>query len=149
MTTSDASAMPTSELNPFLFARIGTQTNGVELTVLSLLARLGSDPWAEAGRLAASPRSAATDWLAERIATMPLSPPEIGAARETASRLLVLLPARATIAKVVSGARSEAARVPVWAMAAMVVFAIALSVAATVLPSAPPRGPEASVRQDR
>ena len=149
MTTLGASAMPTSKLNPFLFARIGTQTNGVELSVLSLLARLGSDPWVEAGRLAELPRSAATDWLAERIATMPLSSPAIDAARETALRLLLLLPARATIEKVVSSTKTGAARMPVWAMAAMVLVAIALSVAATALQSSPPPGPEQGVRQER
>ena len=37
-----------SELNAFLFAHLGEEENGLPLTVLSALTRLGADPWAEA-----------------------------------------------------------------------------------------------------
>ena len=94
MKTSDASALHKSDLNPFLFAEVGTELNGSDLTTLSLLARLGSDPWAEAGRLAALPSAAATDWLNERIARTPLSRPALGESRATALRLALLLPPR-------------------------------------------------------
>jgi len=52
MPQSKPFALPPSELNEFLLAEVGTQTNGLSLTVLSLLARTGRDPWAEAERLA-------------------------------------------------------------------------------------------------
>ena len=120
MTRLDAAAMPSSDLNPFLFADIGTQTNGVELTVLSLLARLGSDPWVEAARLSLLPRAAATEWLAERIATTSLSGHAVGAARDTSATLLLLLPARTTVDRAVAGARDQGARTAWWVLGAMV-----------------------------
>ena len=73
-----------SDLNPFLFTCVGTEVNGSALTVLSVLARLGSDPWTEAGRLATLPRPAATDWLAERIISTPLTLEDINGAGATA-----------------------------------------------------------------
>ena len=43
----------------FLFESLGIEENGMDLSVLSALARAGVDPWAEAKRLAALPRQAA------------------------------------------------------------------------------------------
>jgi hypothetical protein len=43
----------------FLFESLGVEENGMDLSVLSALARAGVDPWAEAKRLAALPRQAA------------------------------------------------------------------------------------------
>jgi len=40
-----------SEFNEFLFASVGEEKNGVELTALSALTRLGFDSWREAARL--------------------------------------------------------------------------------------------------
>jgi hypothetical protein len=40
-----------SEFNDFLFALVGKEKNGMQLTVLSALVRLGFDPWREAARL--------------------------------------------------------------------------------------------------
>ena len=48
--SSDASTLRRSGRNEFLFAPVGTEANGMTLSVVSLLARLGSDPWLEAGR---------------------------------------------------------------------------------------------------
>ena len=42
-----------SEFNEFLFAFVGEEKSGADLTVLSALARLGLDPWNEAARLSA------------------------------------------------------------------------------------------------
>ena len=94
MPSLEAFGLNASDLNPFLFACVGTEMNGSALTVLSVLARLGSDPWAEAGRLATLPRSAAVDWLAERIAAMQLTAGGVGDARATAERIVLLLPPR-------------------------------------------------------
>jgi hypothetical protein len=60
-----------SEFNEFLFAPVGEEENGTELTVLSALARLGIDPWAEAARLSALPKEAAARALATTIAMLP------------------------------------------------------------------------------
>ncbi len=64
------------------------------LSVLSALARLGMDPWQEAGRLATLPRSAAVEGLARIIAGMPASRWSLPDATSIAARLVALLPAR-------------------------------------------------------
>ena len=60
-----------SEFNEFLFAVVGEEGTGQQLTVLSALARLGLDPWGEAARLANLPREAAADALAAAIGALP------------------------------------------------------------------------------
>ena len=60
-----------SEFDEFLFASIGEEKNGSELTVLSALTRLGLDPWAEAARLSDLPEETAAHALAATIAGLP------------------------------------------------------------------------------
>jgi hypothetical protein len=95
--TPDASALQRSDLNDFLFADVGTEANGMILSVVSVLARQGSDPWREARRLADLPNAAATDRLAQAIADMPNSQWNLPDARTIAARLIGLLPARPAI----------------------------------------------------
>jgi hypothetical protein len=90
----DAFAMKNSGLDAFLYADVGAELNGSTLTVLSMLARLGTDPWAEAARWATLPRATVIDSLAESIAKMPLASPALGATRAIAARLVQLLPAK-------------------------------------------------------
>jgi len=45
-----------AEFDDFLFAIIGDDRNGMQLSVVSVLARMDLDPWHEAATLAASPR---------------------------------------------------------------------------------------------
>jgi hypothetical protein len=81
------------EMDPFLFASVGEEVEGVPLSVLSALARLGLDPRDEAARLSHLTSKAATNRLARMFARLPdrpWSPPEI---RRIASRLVELLPA--------------------------------------------------------
>ena len=68
MPQSKPFALPPSELNEFLLAEVGTQTNGLSLTVLSLLARTGRDPWGEAERLAGLPSETAIAAMTAAIA---------------------------------------------------------------------------------
>lgn len=68
MSQSKRFALPPSEINEFLLAEVGTQTNGLSLTVLSLLARTGRDPWGEAERLAGLPSETAIAALTAAIA---------------------------------------------------------------------------------
>jgi len=49
----------TDTFDPFLLASVGREENGMEISVLSALARLGLDPWEEAGRLAVLPKNTA------------------------------------------------------------------------------------------
>jgi hypothetical protein len=61
-----------SDLNEFLFASVGDEPNGMPLTVISALTRLGVDPWDEAARLAALPKVLAAEALAPMIARLPI-----------------------------------------------------------------------------
>jgi hypothetical protein len=79
-------------LNEFLFAPVGTEANGMTLSVVSVFARLGNDPWLEAGRLARLPKPEATESLARIIASMPTSIWPLQAATTIATRLIALLP---------------------------------------------------------
>ncbi|MDB5394267.1 MAG: hypothetical protein JWM91_1773 [Rhodospirillales bacterium] len=72
----------------FLFESLGIEENGMNLSVLSALARAGVDPWAEAKKLAALPRQAAIAAISAIL--------NLGGDGETARRLAELLPRSAT-----------------------------------------------------
>jgi hypothetical protein len=91
-TRSDVFALKKSGLDAFLYADVGAEANGSKLTILSILARLGKDPWAEAARWAALPKATVIDSLAHSIAEMPLAPSDLAGARDSAARLVELLP---------------------------------------------------------
>jgi hypothetical protein len=90
----DATALVQSNLNEFLFADVGTEARGMTLSVISVLARQGLDPWREAGRLADLPKADATNSLARTIAGMPQSLWNLPDATVIASRLIGTLPRR-------------------------------------------------------
>jgi hypothetical protein len=94
MPSTDAFALRRSGFNEFLFAPIGTEANGMTLSLVSVFARAGNDPWLEAGRLAGLPKSEATESLARSIAGMPTSIWPLQAAMAIADRLIALLPTR-------------------------------------------------------
>jgi hypothetical protein len=94
MSSTDAFALRQSGFNEFLFAPVGTEANGMTLSLLSVFARAGNDPWLEAGRLAGLPISEATENLARSIAGMPSSVWPLQAATAIAGRLIALLPIR-------------------------------------------------------
>jgi hypothetical protein len=73
------------EFEPFLYSIVCEEPNGMPLTVVSVIARSGADPWKEAARIAKLPRDAAYDALAGMI-------PGGADAAATAERLLALLP---------------------------------------------------------
>ena len=79
-------------LESFLYADVGPEANGSTLTILSILARLGKDPWMEAARWTALPRSVVIETLARSIAEMPLAPAALAGAHASAARLVQLLP---------------------------------------------------------
>lgn len=83
-----------SEFNPFLFASVGEDGAGVDITVLSALARLGFDPWGEAARLADLPKEAATQALTATIALLPPGSWKAAEVRGIAVRLIDSLPRR-------------------------------------------------------
>jgi hypothetical protein len=88
------------EFQPFLYAQIGDDANGVPLSVISALARRNIDPWEQAARWSrVTPRSAIKE-LAELIAALPLAPEPLqnghaapaAVPDEIATRLVALLP---------------------------------------------------------
>jgi hypothetical protein len=81
-----------SEFDSFLFAPVGDENNGMVLSVLSALARLGVDPWREAADLARMPRAAANQRLTALIAALPDAPATWLPPGTIADRLLALLP---------------------------------------------------------
>jgi len=81
-----------SEFNGFLFAPIGEDRTGIELTIFSALTRLGLDPWREAARLAALSRKAATQALAATMSKLPEGDWTASELEAIAARLVGLLP---------------------------------------------------------
>jgi hypothetical protein len=88
----DAFALKNSGLDAFLYADVGTELNGSPLTILSVLARLGANPWEQATIWAGLPRDTAIDELSHSIEQMPLGPVTVTSSRDTATRLIQLLP---------------------------------------------------------
>ena len=60
----------TSRYNQFLYAPICEEANGMQLSVLSALARMDVDPWEEATRLAAMPKAIAVTLKTAQHATL-------------------------------------------------------------------------------
>jgi hypothetical protein len=81
-----------AELEAFLFARVWDDGSGSQLSVLSAIARLDIDPWAEAARLAALPREKAAAGLAAILGRLPGRSPGAPDIATTADRLVMLLP---------------------------------------------------------
>ena len=81
-----------SDLNDFLFASIGEEQNGVTLSVVSGLTRLGVDPWEEAARLTPLPKARAAETLAKLIARLPIRRTESSDDLVICRRLVELLP---------------------------------------------------------
>jgi len=87
-----SSSFGRSEFNAFLFASVGEDKSGVELTVLSALTRLGFDPWQEAARLSELPRETAARTLAAAFALLPEGDWKIPQMASLAARLVECLP---------------------------------------------------------
>jgi len=80
------------DLDRFLFAAVEDEIDGIRLSMISALSRLGLDPWQEAGRLSSLARREAVEQLARLIAEIPGIFRPAGEAREIADRLVGLLP---------------------------------------------------------
>ena len=94
MPSNDAFALRQSGFDEFLFAPVGTEATGMTLSLVSVFARAGYDPWQEALRLAGLPKPEAIESLARSIAGMPASLWPLQAAMAIADRLVALLPTR-------------------------------------------------------
>ena len=136
MAAADVFVFKNSGLNAFLFAEVGTELNGSPLTILSVLARLGQDPWAEAANWAKLPKAATIDRLAQSISQMPLTPQALGEARTTATRLIKLLPSQ--VARPAQPAAASRRVAPKWVLVALCCAAVALGLAFTIMPGSTP-----------
>jgi len=81
-----------SDLEAFLYAPIGEEGNGMTLSVLSGLSRLGVNPWDEAARLSLLPREGAITALDQRIVQLPRGAWQLSDTMGIAARLVALLP---------------------------------------------------------
>jgi len=80
------------DLDRFLFATVEDEIDGIPLSVISALTRLGLDPWQEAGRLSSLSNPEAVEQLARLIVELPGLFRPLAEAREIADRLIQLLP---------------------------------------------------------
>lgn len=92
MNVTQSSPALGGEFEAFLFAPVGEETNGMALSVLSALARLDMDPWADAARLARLPKDSAIVALGQIIARLPLGKWQSADTTAIATRLVELLP---------------------------------------------------------
>jgi hypothetical protein len=138
MSTSNAFALKNSGLNEFLFAEVGIEANGTPLTILSVLARLGQDPWAQAARWTKLPKASIIDCLANSISQMPLRPQFLAEARTTAARLILLLPAQAQPLQGTASIAAGKFSVPPWLPIAVLIAALAFGIGFEMTPPAAP-----------
>ena len=112
----------------------GAELNGSPLTILSVLARLGKDPWAQAAGWAALPTAAAIDGLSQSIAQMPLAPAALAGSRDIAARLVKLLPGKPRhVLPAQAGGAKPAAATPNWSPVTMVWCGLAVWMVLSVL----------------
>ncbi len=81
-----------ADFGAFLFAPVWVEAGGRPLTVLSALARLGTDPWDEARRLAGMTRPDAAGSLARSLTVLSGRPWTLPRSRRIAARLVAFLP---------------------------------------------------------
>lgn len=112
-------SLQNSEFGAFLYAPIGEEENGMVVTALSALARIGVDPWQEAARLAQLPMDVASQRLTSIIAGLPNGRWAKSDAGSIAAGLIALLPApkaaRAPSREAARGNRPISFRVAVFA----------------------------------
>jgi hypothetical protein len=132
VTSTDAFALKNSDLNAFLFADVGMESNGSNLTILSILARLGQDPWAEGARWTKLPKVDAIACLARSIGKMPLSPETLANTTAIASRLIVLLPLQSRTPVRGVGAAITPSVMPGWMPIAVLCVVVLISLALSI-----------------
>lgn len=114
-----------SELEGFLLSDVGIQPNGMPLTVLSLLARMGVDPWSEAEHLSTLSNESAVSWMAIAINRSPPYSWEQSDVTALASHLVDRLPARSRGPQFDTSTSSGLEAIPVWVL--MVVIYVIIS----------------------
>jgi hypothetical protein len=110
----------------FLYAQLGEEANGMQLSVLSALARQNVDPWEIAQRLTLLPREPAIQFLTPLLARTPAG---LAGAKGTAAHLIAMLPsqhisaANAGMFKIgLNSAEPDAAINKMWLIVAFVLY---------------------------
>jgi hypothetical protein len=116
------------EFDAFLFASVGEEIDGVPLSVLSALSRLGLDPRDEAARLAHLTREAAADQLARMIARLYDRRWSVAEARGIAGGLIERLPMASAAGKAGSAASGTRPTVGFAASSLLAYLALALAI---------------------
>ena len=80
-----------TDFDAFLLAPIGEDANGLPLNLLTILARLGVDPWEEAAEIAALAAEPAMQRLASRLEASPNAPASPADTVNIVTRLMALL----------------------------------------------------------
>ncbi len=148
MTTSASVSYLTPQFDDFLFARIDEDREATPLSVLSVLARLGVDPWEEAAKLAQLPRVSAAERLVAFIAATPGAPSVYLNAKTVCDRLIDLLPSPAGVTIQTRQQRGGLALVKyrwrvIWPVLIAVLLAIQL-IAISRQPNTPTNEPQAA-----
>lgn len=130
MTLRPAYAPTLPEFDAFLFASVGEEVDGVPLSVLSALSRLGLDPRDEAARLAHLTKEAAADQLARMIARLYDQRWSVAEARRIAGGLIERLPMASAVGK--AGRAASGARPTVGFAASSYLIYVALALAILV-----------------
>ena len=133
MTFSPSVSYLTPQFDDFLFARINEDSEATPLSVLSVLARLGVDPWEEAANLARLERISAAKRLAAFIATTPGAPPAYLSAKTVCDRLIGLLPSPAGVTKQPRQERVVRASTKSWFVIVLAVIAVILAIQSIVI----------------
>ncbi len=147
MTSSPSAPYLTPQFDDFLFARIDEGSEAMPLSVLSILARLGVDPWEEAAKLARLERVSAAKRLVEFIAATPGAPAAYLSAKTVSERLIDLLPSSAGVTiqprprqehGILAATKSHLLKWPVLIAVILAVLVIVISLRPTVQASEPP-----------
>lgn len=80
-----------TDFDAFLYAPLGEDANGLPLTLVTIFARAGVDPWEEAADLAAMPVEPAMQRLASRLEASPNPPASPADTVNIVTRLITLL----------------------------------------------------------
>ena len=84
-------AMLRKDFDEFLYSPVSRESDGTPVTLLTVLARLGVDPWEEAADLARLSREPALQRLASHLEAMPNGPATAADTVSIATRLITLL----------------------------------------------------------
>ena len=124
----------TTQFDGFLFAPVCEDPNGLQVSVLSALARINRDPWKEAARLAAMPKVNAEMSLVSSLGLAGANGWDPGQAHVISARLVSLLPqpnVAATAALDIRKARARRAIFLIWLGFVMTISLLAPNHSAT------------------